>query len=265
MNYKKLLIIFLAFLAVVLSIGTIYASDDIAELKSADNSDTVFLNSESILKTQNIVNSDVKKSQNTTASKEKIKTKVEADPTAAVYKKNNYFKIKVEDKYDDDIAVKNVKLKVKVKSGSKVKTFEVKTNSHGIAKINTKSLKVGTYKVTITSADDSYEIKKTSKIFIGKQYKATIKKGKKTLKNKDVLKLKTKNDFDEKDVKVVLSKSKFTKILKAKFYFKNKKTGKLVVKTDKCDFDDGRWEMPDADYPNSYRLVKVDVYYISTK
>lgn len=52
------------------------------------------------------------------------------------YKKSSYFKIKLQDK--NNTLLKNVKLKVTVKSGKKVKTFNVKTNSKGIAQFNTK-------------------------------------------------------------------------------------------------------------------------------
>ena len=135
-----------------------------------------------------------------------------------------------------------------------------------MAKINTKSLKVGAHKVTITSDDDRYEIQKTSKIFVGKQYTKSIKSTSKNakLKKGDVIKLRSVYDDDDRDVKVVYKKSKHTKILKAKFYFKNKFTGKVMVKTSRAEFDDGRWDLPDADYsPYRFSLVKVKVAYIA--
>lgn len=115
----------------------------------------------------------------------KSKTTVEADQKAVKYKKSTYFKVKVEDKYDNDIPIKHVKLKIKV--GKKV--FNVKTNSYGVAKINTKSLKTGTHKVVITSLDNRYSVYKTFKIIVGKQYVETLKStsSKKVLKNKDVV------------------------------------------------------------------------------
>lgn len=269
MNFKRLSIISLAFFAIILSVGAVTASEEsLAELGTPEsNIDSEVLSADAkvVPETLKLVNADVKNTAEV-ASKPKIKTKVEADQVAVTYKKNRYLKIKVEDRYDDDIPIENVKLKVKVGSGSKAKTFNVKTNSYGVAKLNTKSLKVGAHKVIITSADEGYEIKKTSKIFVGKQYTTTLKStAKKVLKNKDVIKLKKINDYDEKEVKVVLKKAKHTKILKAKFYLKNKRTGDVVVKTDKCEWDDGKWEMPDEEYPNRYTLLKVKVYYISTK
>lgn len=270
MNIKKLTLIFLAFVTLILTMGIICASEDIAELQTPEsNADiTVSTNTQDtqVLKE----NSNSAQSQQTTQTqstsqpvvKNKVKTKVEADQKAVKYKKSTYFKVKIENKYDDDIPISHVKVKIKV--GNKV--FNVKTNGNGVAKINTKSLKKGTHKVVITSLDDGYSIYKTSKIFVGKQYTATVKStSSKKLKNNDVIRLKFKNDFDEKEVKVVFKKAKYSKIIKAKFLFKDKKTGKKVVKIDNCEWDDGKWEMPDTDYPNRYTLVKVKVYYISTK
>ena len=83
-----------------------------------------------------------------------IKTKVQADQKAAIYKKNSYFIIKVKDK--KNVLLKNVKLKVTVKSDNMTKKFKIKTNSKGIAKVTikgkvTKKLKKGKkYKFTAT-------------------------------------------------------------------------------------------------------------------
>lgn len=270
MNIKKLTLIFLAFVTLILSVGIICASEDISDLQTSEN------NTDVVVPT-NTQDTEVLKENSTSAQpqqtapdqsasqpavKNKIKTKVEADQKAVKYKKSTYFKVKIENRYDDDIPISHVKIKIKV--GKKV--FKVKTNGNGVAKINTKSLKKGTHKVVITSLDDRYSISKTSKIFVGKQYTATLKStSAKKLKNKDVIRLKFKNDFDEKEVKVVFKKAKYSKILKAKFLFKDKRTGRTVVKYDNCEWDDGKWEMPDTDYPNRYTLVKVKVYYISTK
>lgn len=272
MNIKKLTLLCIALVTLILSMGIICASENISDLQTPENDIDVTASANaqdaSVLK-ENSTSAQAEqtapaKTTTQPAVKNKIKTKVEADQKAVKYKKSTYFKVKVEDRYDDDIPIKHVQLKIKV--GKKV--FKVKTNSYGVAKINTKSLKNGTHKVVITSLDDRYSISKTSKIFVGKQYSATIKStsAKKTLKNRDVIGLKSKNDFDEKEVKVVFKKkAKFTKILKAKFFFKDKRTGRTVVKTDNCDWDEGKWEMPDTDYPVRYTLVKVKVYYISTK
>lgn len=269
MNFKKLPIIFLVFLTLILSIGVISAADDnvaVLETPSSNLNTEIVAADANVVPQSDVVNTDVKQTGEVT-SKPKIKTHVEADQIAVTYKKNKYFKLKIEDGNDHDQSIKHVKLKIKVGTGSKAKTYSVKTNSYGFAKISTKNLKVGVHKVKISSDDDAYEISKTSKIFVGKQYTKTIKSTSKNvvLKNKDVMRLKVTPDEDEKEAKVVLKKAKYTKILKAKFYLKNKNTGKVVVKTENVGFDDGKWEMPDKDFSYRYCLVKVKVYYISTK
>ncbi len=86
------------------------------------------------------------------------------------------------------------------------------------------------------------------------------------MKNKDVLGVKIYNDEDEKEAKVVYKKTpKYTKVVKAVFYLKNKKTGKIIKKTDSAEFDDGRWDLPDKDFSKKYTLVKVKVWYLSSK
>ena len=281
------------FLTLILSVGIISAADENAtdniisvessqgnidndlvsavENKVPISQDNVKVNQQT--KTASLNTKDVKTQKTTTkenvlsaSSSSKVRTIVEADQIAVKYKKNSYFKIEVEDRYDDDIPISHVKLNVKV--GDKL--FKVKTNAYGIVKINTKSLKIGNHKVRITSADDNYVIKKSSRIFVGKQYSAVVKPNEnKVLKNKDVIGVKIRNDYDDYDEKVAKvvfkKKAKATKITKALFYLKNKYTGKVVVKKDKSDFDDGRWEYPDEDYSNRYSLLKVKVYYISYK
>lgn len=196
----------------------------------------------------------------------KIKTKVQADQKAAIYKKNSYFIIKLQDK--KNVFLKNVKLKVTVKSDKMAKTFNISTNSKGIAKFNTNGLKIGRYKVSITSADDNYTVSKTSKLFVGKQYKSILRFGRvKVLKNRDIIKFKVKYDNDlGKEVKIIFKKkSKHTLILKAKFVFYNQKTKKLVSKLEYSKFKNGKWHWPDKDYTFRYLIYKAKIYYISTK
>lgn len=94
----------------------------------------------------------------------KAKTVVKAPAVKAKYKKSKKFKVTVKNKFDD--AVSKVKIKIKVYTGKKYKTFTVKTNKKGVASINTKSLKRGVHKVKITSANKNYSISKKSKITI---------------------------------------------------------------------------------------------------
>ena len=76
-----------------------------------------------------------------------------------------YFKVTVKNKKTKKV-VSGVKVKVKVYTGKKAKTFTAKTNSKGIAKILTNKLKVGKHKVVITSAN---------KYVVAKKAKSTIK------------------------------------------------------------------------------------------
>lgn len=291
MNIKNISVIFVLLLCLCISISAISATSDINSTSMSDSFDEISTNgtdtvenevipindsttnditntSESNNSKQNtnstVVPAKTQTGDNKQKTVKKISTKTEADKVAFKYKSNNYFKVKVENRYDDDIPIKNVKIKLKIYTGSNSKTYIVKTNSRGIAKFNTKNLKVGSHKVVISSADDRYKISKVSNILIGKEFSTVLKSNSNNvLKTKDKIAFKFKNDFDEKEVKVVFKKkSKHTIITKAKFYFKNKYTGKIVTKIDNCEFDDGRWEVPDADYPNRFTLLNVKVWYL---
>ena len=93
----------------------------------------------------------------------KAKPSVSAPKITAKYKKSKYFKVTV--KYNKK-ALKNLKIKVKVYTGKKYKTYTLKTDKKGIAKINTKKLKKGTHKVVISSGNSNYYISKKSQIKI---------------------------------------------------------------------------------------------------
>ena len=94
--------------------------------------------------------------------------KFSAPKVTAKKKANKYFKVKVINKKTKKI-IPGVKVKVKVYTGKKSKTYTIKTNSKGIAKLSTKSLKVGNHKVVITSANKYVKAsKKTSSIKITK-------------------------------------------------------------------------------------------------
>ena len=204
----------------------------------------------------------------------KVKPKVSANSVVSKNKKNVY-KIKVKDKYRH-IPLDNVKLRVKIGSGHKAKTFKVKTNYYGIAKINAKKLKTGTHKVLITSADNKYNIFKAKKLKVtpsngyskynrGGHYETTFDgTGSKVLKTNDVIGLNMRYDDDDKEYRIVFKKNnKHTKITKATFYFKNRYTGQVIAKTDWAEFDDGRWELPEEDCSYAFTLQKVKVSYIS--
>ena len=93
----------------------------------------------------------------------KAKPSVSAPKLTVKYKKSKYFKVTV--KYNKKV-LKNLKIKVKVYTGKKYKTYTLKTDKKGIAKINTKKLKKGTHKVLISSGNSNYYISKKSQIKI---------------------------------------------------------------------------------------------------
>ena len=102
-----------------------------------------------------------------TASKKTTKSTllVSAPKVVNVYKKGT-FKVKVKDKKTKK-PVKGIKLKIKVYTGKKYKTYSVKTNKNGVAKISTKKLSKGTHKVTVTA--------KATKKYKGKTVKSSIR------------------------------------------------------------------------------------------
>lgn len=97
----------------------------------------------------------------------KAKTTVKAPKVTTKVKKSKYFKVTVKNKATNKV-VKSIKVKVKVYTGKKSKTYTLKTTSKGVAKLNTKSLKVGSHKVVISSGDAKYAISAKSTIVIKK-------------------------------------------------------------------------------------------------
>lgn len=278
MNLKRISIIFIASLILILTVGAISASEDVQMNETLAFNDTSPVASEADAgyqaldegnQTYDDGNETPGEGNETPAENvtiPKIKTKVQADKKVAIYKKNSYFTIKLQDR--KNVLLKNVKLKVNVKLGDTVKTFYVKTNSKGIAKFNTNGLKIGVHKVSITSADENYTVSKTSKIFIGKQYTANLRFGRvSVLKNNDVIKFRVKYDSDlGKEVTVIFKKkSGYSIIFKAKFIFYDQRTTKLVSKIEYGKVKDGKWHMPDKDYRFRYLIYKAKIYYISTK
>lgn len=97
----------------------------------------------------------------TTAKITKAKTTIKAPKVTNKYKKSKYFQVTVKNKATKK-AVKNTYVKIKIDK----KTYKVKTNSKGIAKFNTKKLKIGKHKVTITSGNTNYIMSAKSTIVI---------------------------------------------------------------------------------------------------
>ena len=95
----------------------------------------------------------------------KGKTTVSAPKVINKYKKSAYFKITIKNAGTKKV-LKGIVLKVKVYTGKKYKTYKIKTNSKGVASLNTKALKKGTHKVVITSTNKYYTVSKSGKLIV---------------------------------------------------------------------------------------------------
>ena len=110
----------------------------------------------------NIVHGEIKYgSSDANVKNNKLDTKITA--------KSANFKVKKSKKYTITLKsgknpVKKVQIKVKIGK----KTYKLKTDKKGVAKFNTKKLKVGKYSVVISSGDGNYNINAKSKITIKK-------------------------------------------------------------------------------------------------
>ncbi|WP_407410248.1 hypothetical protein [Methanobrevibacter sp.] len=259
MNFKNIAILFFVFLSLILCIGSVSA-ENITEI---DNSNAT----QEIATPTDEVKQPIENDQATSVSPKptkKIVTDTDVDNVVVDYKKNNHVKVKVKNDKSNK-AIKDLKLKIKIFTKTKSKTYTIKTGKNGIALFNTKKLGLGDHKVVITSADNKYKVSIKTHIFVGKKHTVTLKPNtSKKLKNKDTIKVYTVKDDNEKEVKVAFKgAAKKTKIAKAVFFLKNKKTGKITKKTDSTDFDDGKWQYPDEGYTNRYSLVKVKITYVT--
>ena len=91
----------------------------------------------------------------------KAKTTIKAPKVSNKLKKSQYFKVTVKHKESKN-PVKNTKVKLKIGK----KTYKVKTDKKGVAKFNTKGLKVGKHKVVISSGNNKYTMSAKSQITI---------------------------------------------------------------------------------------------------
>ena len=93
---------------------------------------------------------------------EKIKDRFKLASDLLNYGFDNFTSTTIFDEED----LNDVKVKIKVYTGKKAKTYAAKSNAKGIAKLLTKKLKVGKHKVIVTSAN---------KYCVAKKAKSTIK------------------------------------------------------------------------------------------
>lgn len=203
----------------------------------------------------------------TTLTITKAKPKVTANVAVKEYYKKGSFKIVVKDKNKNPI--NGIKLKVKVYTGKKAKTYNLKTNKKGIATISTKKMRIGHHKVVIKNGDKNSKISKKSEILIGIKKVRTLKMNKQVDFNNGDYFLPYVEKIGQQDEKGVyvdnrriydgsLDGAASHHIIKAKYYFKNTKTG--AIKT-KISTDN---HMMHTDLIDGYAPIKVKVWYIQT-
>lgn len=294
MKFKNILIVFSIFFMIV-CIGSVAAAENASELSSDDGD--IALESEGIdeIAKQNDeknnaivgesnsseVSDDTSVQTNSTPAKQETKktTAYALGTNEFIKKSNKYMKVKIFtiNKKGTLTFQKNVKLIVKVKIGKQTKTYKVKTNSKGEAKVfNVKNLKAGTYKISIVSDDERYSINDGGPINIynKKQKSLTLKVNRwKKVKGDliDAVYIK-KNGQNRKGVyatsynaKDPVNKAPHTLVMKAKFFFKNKKTGKVISKTVKTK-DDSKYLskiLPYHKLIKGYKPIKVKIWYVT--
>ena len=119
--------------------------------------------------TYKIVVSDYDKGYTAKAVTSRIKVSkspIKIAPTALKVKKGKYFKVKVTSTKSKKV-LSGVKVKVRVYTGKKYKTYTIKTNKKGIASLKIKQ-KVGKHKVVLTPYQTKYytakKVTKTLKV-----------------------------------------------------------------------------------------------------
>ncbi|WP_407394092.1 hypothetical protein [Methanobrevibacter sp.] len=287
MKLKNMIAILSVMFVLLLFIGGVSASetgDLIAEENdsNAPTNDAVYVN-------VNATSSDDGASNTTSADDNNATAATEGQPvektdamltgnTIFTKKSNKYFSLGVAT-FDEGknklVFHKNVKLIVKVKVGKKTTTYNVKTNKKGIAKIfNVKNLKVGTYKVSVKDNDTKFNVKEKGKIAVYNNKVKTL-----TLKMNTYKKIKgdiMQTFVEPKDAqykkgvyaecynaKSPMDKLPHKIIVKAKFFFKNKKTGKVISKTYKSKTDIYGFYEPVSKLIKGYKPIKTKIYYCS--
>ena len=95
----------------------------------------------------------------------KIPTTIKAPSVTNTFNNTGYFKVTIKNK-NTAKAVAKLKVKVKLTANEITKTYTVKTDTKGVAKLDTKDLSVGTYNVVLAPATNKYLISGKSKITI---------------------------------------------------------------------------------------------------
>ena len=94
----------------------------------------------------------------------KSAAKVYAPSKVIKYDKNEYYNIRVIDSHGN--AAKNVLIRVNVFTADKIKTYLIRTNYNGFAKIRAGDLSLGVNRIIIKTADSRYAFYKTTNIVV---------------------------------------------------------------------------------------------------
>lgn len=135
----------------------------------------------------------------------KAKIKASAKKLKTTYNSQKTFTVKL------NKAISDIKIKLKVYTNKKSKTYTIKTNKKGIATFKASTLKIGKHKVEITSGDGNCDIAKiTSQITINKA-KTIVNVAKKSNKLKITIKNKaTKKAVSKIKIKVKIKSKSYT-------------------------------------------------------
>lgn len=95
----------------------------------------------------------------------KVPTVIKVPAVTNQFNQTKYFKVTVKNKKTGK-AVVNLKIKLKITSGNKSKTYLIKTDKNGLAKFNTKNLLLGAHKVVVYPVTNKYLISAKSTIKI---------------------------------------------------------------------------------------------------
>lgn len=299
MKMKYMMILLAASFILILSIGAISATEegnntitleentanevintnqgDITDLKSVET------NYDELKATNENSTTPTTTTTSTNATKTTVKkTTVNTPTTQFIFKRSSQFKIIIKDKQTNK-TIKNLKISFKIKDGKKYKTYTLKTNNKGIATFTTKKLSLGYHKFIITSKDSRYKVSKKDKLFIGNLFIDTVKRnGNKKLKNGDIIRTFVQNKNGELGKGVYATASygggnnpskatkdpKYTQIYYAKFYFKNKKTGKPLIVKSSSHFEykgEIYRGLAHADLIKDATHIKTKIYYLKYK
>ena len=203
-----------------------------------------------------------------------LKVSVSAPSKTVNYNSNKYFKATVKDWYDNP--VKNLKVNLKIYTGKTSKTYKLCTDKNGVILFNTKSLKIGSHKVVISSSKEGYQFSKVRKIVVKKKpYTVTFNLkpysnyySEVRLKTGDLLLAATSNRNGQHGKGVTigtlidagLEGQHSTKMIKGVVYYKNKNTGKIITRTQTKTLMDGL-NLKKLPWISGYVPYKAKVWY----